>query len=248
MSTDTEQIQANTASIQAIEDNAKEINEVVQKQTDALGTDCLLIQTIEGVTLRIPLSALEDLIQASGATTINYSSIGLPQLFNPDAGEVVAGTADFALSSLGNVAFVTVNGQVLDDSEYSLAVEILTVTPNNGYSDITDEILVFQHVFSTIGTGGVKFNYAEKSADYTFTTDDYHIEQQTSGTTDTLPLTTGIEGTIFLYSNVSGGSTTLQTTSSQTIYTPSGEHTSITVLDGETYSLQARPGGGWKII
>lgn len=96
--------------------------------------------------------------------------------------------------------------------------------------------------------GSVALACVEKTSAYTFTSDDYHVEQQTSGVTDTLLSSTGVVGRIYVYSNTSGGSTTLQTTSSETIYTTAGTVTSITVTDGQSYILQARPSGGWKII
>lgn len=87
-----------------------------------------------------------------------YSSILAPQLFNPDVGQVTADTGDFTLSSTNSVAFVSINGQVLDDSEHSLVGAVLTVFPDNGFNDITDELLVFQHSFllptTTTGPAG----------------------------------------------------------------------------------------------
>jgi len=94
-------------------------------------------------------------------------------------------------------------------------------------------------------------NYRAETSAFTFNTIDYHVEQQTSGTTDTLPNTSSFQvGRILVYSNVSGSSTTLQTSDSQTINLPGipTDVTSITVFDAESYTLQVRPGGGWKII
>ena len=91
--------------------------------------------------------------------------------------------------------------------------------------------------------------YRAETSPFTFLATDYHVEQQTSSTTDTLPNTSTLEiGQIFVYSDVSGGGTTLQTSDSQTINTPSGGVTSIALLDGESLTVQVRPGGGWKLI
>ena len=88
----------------------------------------------------------------STGTINNYTSIAAPQLFNPSAGEVTANTGDYTLANSNTVAFVSLNGQVVDDSEYSLAGAVLTITPDNGFSSTADEILVFQHTFTVTGT------------------------------------------------------------------------------------------------
>lgn len=113
--------------------------------------------------------------EAAGGSggSINYSSISAPQKFNPDAGQVTADTADFTLSSNNSVAFVSVNGKVLDDAEYSLSGVTLTVTPVNGFDSIDDEVLVFQNTF-VMPSVGVEA-YSIKTANYTITNDDPKI-------------------------------------------------------------------------
>lgn len=243
MSAETKQIEANTASLQAIIDNAKEINDLVTKQTDAADEDKVAIQTVAGETLNLPLSALAILIQASGATTINYTSISPPQLFNPDASEVTAGTGDYVLSSLGFVAFVAVNGKVLDDSEYSLTLSTVTVTPDNGFATITDEILIFQQAYSTVGTGGVTYPLVQKSATYTVLVTDYTIECTANSFTVTLPTAVGITGQVFNINNTGTGVVTVATTSSQTI---NGSSTQ-TVNQWENLQIQSN-GTNWIIL
>jgi hypothetical protein len=108
--------------------------------------------------------------------TTNYSSILPPQLFNPDSTAVTANTDDYILSLSNDVAFVTINGKVLDDAEYSLSASTLTVTPVNGFDATDDEVLVFQHTFASIGFGGVFGNYTIISTDYTMLDSDYDIE------------------------------------------------------------------------
>lgn len=90
------------------------------------------------------------------------------------------------------------------------------------------------------------YSYRAETTSFTFEDKDYTVEQQTSGVTDTLPTST--KGRIYVYANVAGGATTLQTTGGQTIYTTLGAVTSVTVQDGESIMVQGRPGGGWKII
>lgn len=91
--------------------------------------------------------------------------------------------------------------------------------------------------------------YRSESTAITFTSTDYHVEQQTPSLTDTLPLTSTLtNGQVFVYSNVASGSTTLTASGSDTIYTSSGAVTSVTVYDGETKEVQVRPSGGWKLI
>lgn len=81
----------------------------------------------------------------NGGTSTNSLGLHLPQLFNPNSGEVTAGTISVTLLYLTDVGLVSINGLVLDDSEYSLVGTILTITPDNGFDDIDDEILVFQN-------------------------------------------------------------------------------------------------------
>lgn len=86
----------------------------------------------------------------SGGTTY-YTGLRAPQLFNPDATAVTNNTDDYTLVSSDSIGFVTLNGQVLDDSEYSLSGTTLTVTPDNGFNATTDEVLVFQHNYTASG-------------------------------------------------------------------------------------------------
>ena len=157
-------------------------------------------------------------VAAAGGTTINnYSSIGAPQLFNPDATAVTNDTDDYILSSSNAVAFVSLNGQVLDDSEYSLVASTLTVTPDNGFNSTSDEVLVFQHVFS-VSADGVITGYATKTSAYTITVSDHTIEC-TSGTFDvdllsTASVSTGQE---FIIKNSGTGVITVVPDGSETI-------------------------------
>ena len=72
------------------------------------------------------------------------------------------------------------------------------------------------------------------------------IEQQTSGTTVTLPTAVGNQGITYVIKNTSGGTVTLATTSNQTIFTSSAV-TSITLQSGDSYTVQSN-GTNWIAI
>jgi hypothetical protein len=118
--------------------------------------------------------------------TTNYASILPPQLFNPDVTAVSTNTDDYVLSFSNKVAFVTINGKVIDDAEYSLSTSTLTVTPINGFSDTDDEVLVFQHVFAT-GATGASFSYTSKTSNYAVLESDYYVECTSNSFNVTLP-------------------------------------------------------------
>jgi hypothetical protein len=88
------------------------------------------------------------IIQSTGsqgpAGTAGSGGIQPPQRFNPDAGEVAADAADFTLAGPEAVYIVTLNGQVLDDDQYSLLASVLTVTPTLGFFSTSDIVLVYQ--------------------------------------------------------------------------------------------------------
>ena len=118
--------------------------------------------------------------------TTNYSSILPPQLFNPDATAVTSNTDDYTLSFSNAIAFLTINGKVIDDAEYSLSASTLTLTPVNGFDDTDDEVLVFQHVFATAATG-VSFSFVTKTSNYIVTEGDYYVECTSNSFDVTLP-------------------------------------------------------------
>ena len=162
------------------------------------------------------LGKLTVTVSGGGDTTNNYSSILAPQLFNPDAWEVTAGTADFTLSSANSVAFVTLNGQTLDDVEYTLAASVLTVAPANWYDATSDEVLVFQHSFTTTWSAFVR-NLTNENADYIMTHLDYCVNATANSFNMTLPTAVWVWGQAFYMKNSWTGIITIKTTSSQTI-------------------------------
>ena len=194
---------------------------------------------------------IEDVIDENGGGggggTTTYSSILSPQLFNPDAASVTSGTDDYTLSGTGAIAFVTLNGQVLHSNEYSLSESVITITPDVGFPSTSTEVLVFQHTFSITATDDTVFAYAPKNENYTLNADDYTIDVFTTGITITLPTAVGLAGKIFNISNSNGGTTTVNTTSSQTIYAPGGAVTSFVLSDGESITVQST-GTNWRLI
>lgn len=169
--------------------------------------------------------------------TNNYSSILAPQLFNPDAGGVSTNTDDFTLSSANSVALVTHNGQVLDDSEYSLASTILTVTPDTGFSDTADEVLVYQHSFATTAQGFMTTYRAVTTTDTATAAD--HILDCTGTFTQTLFSAASLAGKEIVVKNSGTGTITVDGSGSETIddgltATLSSQYESISLISDGT--------------
>ena len=187
-----------------------------------------------------------------GGTTINNNAgVGAPQIFNPDATAVTNDTDDYTLSSDNDVVLVTINGQVLDDSEYSQVSTTLTVTPDNGFNSTSDEVLVFQSTFSNSSDGGVVRNVVTKSTNYTLTTDDYYVRIDTAGIDLTLPLAASVNtGQEFKIKNVSdppGNITVKRTGAPDKIY-GAFELNSATVSSGEAYCLISDGVSSWDVV
>lgn len=150
-------------------------------------------------------------------TTNNFATFLAPQLFNPDASAVTANTDDFTVSTTNGIGLVAHNGQVLDDSEYSLVGTTLTVTPDNGFTDTSDEVLVFQYNFALGSTGGASYNFVQKTANYTVLNSDYYIECTANSFTVTLLSASGIGGQTFVIKNSGTGTITVDGNGSETI-------------------------------
>lgn len=118
--------------------------------------------------------ALNELLNSVLTPIINYTSIKVPQVFNPDAQGVIDDTDDFTLSSSNIVVFITHNGQVLNNDEFNLVGTTLTVFPDNGFIAEDDEILVFQYEYSTVSKGEVH-NWVDKDSNYPITVEDRYI-------------------------------------------------------------------------
>ena len=181
-------------------------------------------------------------IGGAGTVTIQ-AAIGDPQLFNPDAAAVTADTDDYTLASSNLVSLVTINGQVLDDSEYSLAADVLTVTPDNGFSAITDEVLVFQTEFSNLSQGVIT-GFKSVSGAYIVTGVDHTIEC-TANTFIVSLLSAAVvtAGREFIIKNSGTGAITIDAFGSETI---DGE---LSQLIGNKESLTIKSNGvNWIII
>ncbi len=173
--------------------------------------------------------------------TYSYSSIAAPQLFNPDASGVSGDTDDFTLTNSNAVAFVTHNGQVLDDSEYSLAGAILTVTPDNGFADTSDEVLVFQHSFA-ITAEGFQSTYRAVTSTDTATAAD-HILGCSGTFTEALFSAAGLAGKELIIKNSGTGIITVDPDGSETI----DEYTTVTLLPTESITIIS-DGTNWNIV
>lgn len=64
-------------------------------------------------------------------------------IFNPTAQDTVNESGNFDMTFPYSVLFVSINGQVLNPSEYKVNGTIITITPLNGFFSITDEIIIF---------------------------------------------------------------------------------------------------------
>jgi hypothetical protein len=178
-----------------------------------------------------------------GGTTFNYSSITAPQHFNPDATAVTNETDTYTLVSANAVAFVTINGQVLDDSEYSLVGSDLIVSPDNGFTSTDDEVLVYQHTFAVSGTGGVTTNYVQINSGYTIQDDDHIVEITANTFTVNLPTASGIAGQEYIITNQGAGVVTVDGFNTETI---NGAATQ-TLNQYEFIAIRSN-GLGWVIV
>lgn len=98
---------------------------------------------------------------------------------------------------------------------------------------------------STLQIGGsFSWPYIAKSANYTLTATDVTVNVTASGKTMTLPTAVGITGRVYIIkATYTTGTGTLNTTSSQTIFT-TGAVTSITMNAGDVYVVQST-GANW---
>lgn len=105
-------------------------------------------------------SKLEDIIEGENISmdktdpnkpiiSAKTNIVGAPQLFGINQTAIDTGTINLTLSSENTLAFVTLNGQVLQGDELSLSGNILTVTTDKFYS-LSDKIMVFQNQSATV--------------------------------------------------------------------------------------------------
>lgn len=85
-------------------------------------------------------------------------------------------------------------------------------------------------------SGALRLPVATKTADYTATADDYWLVCTTVGITITLPTAVGITGRVYVIKNLTAGTITITSTSSQTFDGAiTGAATSVTVPSGAAY-------------
>lgn len=102
-------------------------------------------------------------------------------------------------------------------------------------------------LFTSAAGGSAIPPYVVKSVNYTVLATDSTIDNDTPGVTTTLLTAVGITGQIFNITNSSGGTITVNTTSSQTIYMPGGATTNVTLNDGEGVTVQST-GTNWRSL
>lgn len=179
-----------------------------------------------------------------GSSTILYGSLILgPYIFNPDAGGVSGGTDDFTLTTDAGVFLVTVNGQVLDDSEWSQSGLTLTVTPDNGFNSTADEVLVYQ-TRVTVSTVGNVQSITEVSTTYTQIAGDATIYCTGSGNfTVSLLTAVGRLGEVLNIKNATTGTITIDPDGSETL---DGLST-FDLIPGESLTIQSN-NVNWIVI
>lgn len=181
-------------------------------------------------------------VPPAGSVTNYVAGVLPPQLFNPDASGVSGNTDDFTLAGPQQVILVTHNGQVLDDSEYSLAGAVLTVTPDNGFTAITDEVLVYQATTAASIQGEINA-ITQVNSTYTALLTDVIIEC-TSGTFDVdLPSAALQAGQTFRIKNSGAGVITVDPDGAELIDTAAFFN-----LNGGDSLTIASNGSNWIIL
>lgn len=184
------------------------------------GTDLSLtpVNGFKGTTDEILVFQHSFTQSSLGTSIVNYYSvIGAPTLLNPDAAGVIASSQVFQLNSSGSIALVTINGQTIDDSEYSLSGLTFTITPDNGFNSIGDEILVYQNTLSVNSEGGLKLSFRQIDAVYTVIQSDYFIEIINNSFTVSMFAANGNQGQVIEFRNTGGGVATIAPVSGETI-------------------------------
>lgn len=170
------------------------------------------------------VSIFQNKVSSNDDTVINatyitnaFENISDSQIFNPSATDITSGSGVFGLTSDSYVVIVTINGQVIPSSEYTLVNDQLTITPANGFADPSDVIAVYQSTPSVNSQGGLRLSYKRVTADYTIKLNDYLVESSTDLVTLTLYDATNQLGNILEIKNSSTGNITVTTQNSQLI-------------------------------
>lgn len=187
----------------------------------------------------------------------NFGSAFKSLLLNPNLGNVGIGTTTPA-------DLLTVNGTISSVSPASANDTRVYFTSNIGaYGSLSasnaigtlSKNLAINEFGGNVGVGtsspnsilsaagGVSFPIVTKSSNYTLTGSDYAVEETGAVTTITLPTAIGIAGRMYVIKDASGGAITLNTTSSQTIFTTTAV-TSVSLTAGVAYTVQS-DGSNW---
>lgn len=181
---------------------------------------------------------------AGGGSSIFGSVVLGPYIYNPDAAGVTGNTDDFTLAQSDDVFLVTVNGQVIDDSEWSQSGTTLTVTPDNGFSAITDEVLVYQNRISFSTVGNVEAIKTITQASNTQVSGDSTVLYDGAGDgTYTLLTSVGRDGEILKLKNISSNVFTIDPDGSETI----DGYSDVQLYNEDAIQIQS-DGANWIII
>ena len=143
--------------------------------------------------------------------TVNYTDLYAP------------GGIDFSISTFNGAAIQNI---YIDASEESVGIG--TTTPSEKL-----------HVTGNVKSQGLCLSYRVVSTSQTISDSDYTIDADTASIILTMmPLISAGNNQIFNLSNSSGGTITINTTSSEDIYMPGGKVTSVVLNDGESLTLQ----------
>jgi len=156
--------------------------------------------------------------------------IGEPQVFNPT--ELVSDV--FSLSGSGLIAFVAINGQSLKPSEYNLVGSDLTITPENGFFSLLDEVLVLQQTTS-VAIVGFNFEYVSKTANYSMDGSEYTVDCTDNTFTVTTPDAATNTGKVFNIKNSGFGIISVTAFGAQDI----DGQTTIILTNGESLNIQS---------
>ena len=107
------------------------------------------------------------------------------------------------------------------------------MTPDNGFSSIGDEILVYQNTISINSNGGLKLSMRSIDSVYTVVSSDYFVEITANSFTVSMFAAAGNQGQVIEFKNNGGGTTTLAPVSGETI----GGQATFTLASGEGIEL-----------
>jgi len=149
----------------------------------------------------------------------------------------------------GSFGYINASGDIVADNRFvwngSGLIANSQITCQAGIYISTGQALTLAN--GVLVSGGMRNTISAKSANYTLTQGDYAIIVNTSGKTITLPTAVSKSGQRYtIKATHTTGTTTLNTTSSQTIFTATAV-TSITMLPGDCIRVMS-DGANWIAI